>query len=89
MADWLLTHGANAKAKNGWTQLHWASHGGHKDIVALLLEHKADANAKLNSNNYPPLHWAAESGHAEIAKLLLARGADVNAKTNEDCTPLY
>ena len=66
---------ANAKDANGTTALMAASYGGHKDIVSLLLDQKADVNA-ADEENTTALMCAAFRGHGEIVKLLLDKGGD-------------
>jgi ankyrin repeat protein len=58
----------------------------HRDVVKLLLDSGADANAKTDLG-LTPLHFATE--HKELAVLLLKRGADVNTKENSGVTPLH
>lgn len=60
---------------------------GDTDMVAFLLRHGADANAK-NNKKVTPLHGAAWTGHKGVVELLLAHGADVNAKNDAGDTPL-
>lgn len=54
--------------------IHYAAAGGHVEIVRLLLERGAKADA-TNSAGQSPLHLAR---NAEIAELLLAQGTDLN-----------
>jgi ankyrin repeat protein len=61
---------------------------GHKDVLELLLNNKADINAK-NNQGETPLHFAVKSGFRNLAKLLLVHNADVNAKNNQGETPLH
>lgn len=79
--EMLLSGGADVNAKNrdGWTALMWASWYGHKDVVSLLLANGADVNAK-DSNGRTALMWASINGHKDVVSLLIANGADVNAK---------
>ena len=70
------------------TPLHEAAGGGHKDIVALLLAHGADVNAR-DVGGRTPLHEAAAGGHKDIVALLLAHGADANARDINGRTPLF
>ncbi len=78
----------NAKSDgDGWTPLHFAAFGGHKEIAELLIGSGAEVNAK-GLGGYTPLLHAAYSGHKEVAELLIAKGADVNAKDDDDQTPL-
>jgi ankyrin repeat protein len=46
-------------------------------VVKLLLEHKADVNAK-DRDGETALHGAASRGHEALVKLLLEHKADVN-----------
>jgi ankyrin repeat protein len=83
---------ADAKAQEerlGERPLHLAAEKGHNDVVKLLLEHKAEVDAKTESGE-TPLYLAAEKGHKDVAELLLSHGADVNAKDkNFGRTPLH
>jgi len=69
------------------TWLYRAAEGGHKAIVKLLLDRKADIDTKAD-NGMTPLAWAAQQGHEEIVRLLLEEGADPSLKDDEDSTPL-
>lgn len=69
--------------------LHLAAEGGHKAIVALVLDKKkCDVNVKAR-NGIKPLHLAAERGNKDVVEMLLNKKADVNAKTNKGYTPLH
>src|SRR5262245_5572017 len=57
------------------TPLHYAVLKGHADIVALLLELGADANARDDEGN-TPLNHASASTDRSIVELLVAAGAD-------------
>jgi hypothetical protein len=52
---------ADAKDDDGQTTLHLAAENGHKAEVRLLLEHKADVNAKTMSGKMA-LYLAAAAG---------------------------
>lgn len=43
---------------------------GHKDIVKLLLEHKANPNSTTTAG-HTPLHIAAREGHVQTIRILL------------------
>ena len=47
--------------------------------MKILLEKKADVNARKHTDGATPLFTAAIGGHTEIVKLLLDNKADVNA----------
>ena len=79
----------NALNKYGWTPLHEAVTGGHKDIADLLISKGANVNSKEAKNRITPLHWAAWRGRKEIAELLIAKGANLNTKNNDGGTPLH
>ena len=55
------------------------SQADHAEVVKLLLEAKADIDAKAD-NGATALMMAASEGHIDIVKLLLEAKADVNAK---------
>jgi ankyrin repeat protein len=67
----------------GWTPLHWAVLGHHKDMVELLLAHGADVNAK-NRYGQTPLHFLARCEFPDVTdkdtvEMLLAKQPDINA----------
>ena len=66
------------------TPLLAAIHGGHPEIVELLLDHRASLTPK---DEYP-LIAAAQRSRSEIVELLLRRGADVNAADGKGMTAL-
>jgi len=86
----LVAKGAdvNAKAKGGYTPLHFAAVAEENaEIVEFLVSNGADVNAKTDTGS-TPLHVAAVNGNVEIVKFLVSKGADVNAKNNAGKTPL-
>eukprot|EP00899_Mesostigma_viride_P027377 jgi/Mesvir1/7824/Mv11765-RA.1 len=68
--------------------LHLAVARERLEIVELLLENHADANA-WNDDGNTPLHTAAWAGQTEIAELFLDRGARVDMKNKNGRTPLH
>jgi cytohesin len=57
------------------------------EVVKLLLDNKADVNAR-DGGGKTPLHIAVASGSVEMVQLLLDNKADVNAKDTDGRTPL-
>ena len=86
---------ANSSDSYGRRPLHYAAQRGHKEIVSLLLDYKADVNVKATERsaagivNWTPLHLAAERGRVDVCGVLLDRGADIEAKDVWDRTPLF
>ncbi len=64
----------NAKGNDGWTAMHWAAFGDHKDTVEWLITKGADINAKAN-DGWTPMRWADYMGHKDMVELLKKHGA--------------
>lgn len=64
---------------HGFQAIHLASMNGNFDICKILLEKKADANAKIKQGE-TPLMMASAKGHASCVQLLLDNGADPDAE---------
>lgn len=67
---------ANARDTLGRTAAHWAAMSGDPEIVRMVLDAGAPADAP-DKNGWTPLSLVEDS--PETAKLLIARGADPNA----------
>lgn len=61
----------------GETALHTATFASQRNIVELLLAHKADINAR-DRQNETPLQVAVAMGDSEMVRFLLKMGAQVN-----------
>ena len=73
-----LKQGADIEATDkeyGSTALIWATYGGHRRIVELLLQKGANPNA-ANIEGRTSLFFAANKGNERIVKILLEVGAD-------------
>jgi ankyrin repeat protein len=82
------------------TPLLTAAYNGDFEMVRVLLEYKADVNARHNGG-WTSLHLASRGNlslgpnitpsFSNVARLLLEHGADINAKatTHFDGTPLH
>jgi len=71
----------------GFTALHDAVKGNREAIVKLLIDRKADVNAR-DQTGVTPLHTAARWSSPQVVKLLLDAKADVSAKDKAGRTPL-
>ncbi len=69
----------------GDTLLHRAASDGEARLMASLLAHGADPNAR-NADDEAPLHLASD---AASVRLLLRHGADPNAQDNDGDAPLH
>ncbi|KAL0943407.1 uncharacterized protein CTRU02_201293 [Colletotrichum truncatum] len=82
-AEFLIRHGADLNASRSWNlgpPLYGAVSGGHKEMVALLLDHGADAN--IGYEDYEDVLSAAlEAGHQNIIELLTERGVERRHKS--------
>ncbi|KAI0295919.1 ankyrin repeat-containing domain protein [Multifurca ochricompacta] len=78
----------NAVDSDTRTPLHWASSGGHLDVVTYLLTNGAEVD-KADDNGWTPLHIAVSAGQEETVRELVGAGADVNRKNDKGLTPLF
>lgn len=56
------------------TPLHCAARMGHKELVKLLIEHKANPDSATTAG-HTPLHISAREGHVHTIRILLDAGA--------------
>lgn len=86
----LLAAGGNANdvdPDTGRSALHFAARENRAEVVAVLLDSKADINA-TDRTGKTPLTMAAENSAVDATKLLIARGADLNKRDQIGGTPL-
>ncbi|PKK88779.1 MAG: hypothetical protein CVV64_17420 [Candidatus Wallbacteria bacterium HGW-Wallbacteria-1] len=57
-------------------------------MISLLIENKANVNAKDLDGNIPA-HYASKFGNIEILKLLCFSGSDINSLNENGVSPLY
>lgn len=70
----------DARTAQGLQAIHSAAVGGHCEVLAMLLEARADPNARQKQNDKVfPLGQAAAQGHVQIVEALLEHRANVNA----------
>jgi hypothetical protein len=74
--------------RKGWTPLHYAAWKGHIEIARLLLQNRADVNARSIGGS-TPLHCAAIHGHIDILHLLVENGANLEAQANNGSRALH
>ena len=77
IVQWLLSRQANPNNRSqpdGWTSLHAAAYCGHVEVARLLLQYKADIDAR-DSEGQTPLRLAVQNDCVDVAQLLLAHGA--------------
>uniref|UniRef100_A0A3P8V1Z1 Ankyrin 1 n=1 Tax=Cynoglossus semilaevis TaxID=244447 RepID=A0A3P8V1Z1_CYNSE len=70
------------------TPLHCAARMGHRELVKLLLEHKASPDSATTAG-HTPLHIAAREGHVHTIRILLDAGAQQIKMTKKGFTPLH
>src|SRR3954447_1295880 len=77
-AKLLIAAGAHVNDEDAWgvSATAMAAHAGHREIVVLLLEHGANANAARAG--FSPLHAAIMRRDEAMVRALLAHGADAN-----------
>jgi uncharacterized protein len=90
IVEFLLKNGADVKAAARNAQKVTALHGAvarrDVEIVRMLLEAGADANAR-QERGFVPLHDAAANGNAALVEMLLKHGARTDAKADDGKTP--
>jgi ankyrin repeat protein len=90
-AKLLLDRGAKVDARDALerTALGVAAAYGYVEVVAMLLEHRADPNVAALESCGRPLQYATKSNSLAIADLLLAHGAGINETSAGGVTALH
>jgi ankyrin repeat protein len=84
----LIAAGANLNAREpaqNQTALMWAVAEHHPAVVRVLIDHRADVQARTKQG-FTALHFAAREGELESARQLLAAGVDINVRSLPDPT---
>ena len=69
--------GSNAKQQIGFSPMHCAAFGGHKDCLTVMLNwDDGDPNVGDPSDGRTPVHVAAWKGNVECLRILLHHGGD-------------
>ena len=92
-ASLLVAAGADVAAQDerGNTPLHLAAYATKtesKKVALLLIQNKADVNAKDKSQR-TPLYGVGQSGNVDVTVLLLANGAKANVADVGNVTPFH
>jgi Ankyrin repeats (3 copies) len=72
-AEFLMTEKKISPTSRDNFAIRWAAHGGHNQMIMMLLDHGAD----LNARDGEALVRALENGHPDTALLLVEKGARV------------
>ena len=83
----MLKESSNNTDDNGKTQLHWAALSNDTKTAQLLINNKANIEAK-DEDDETPLHYSVRFHHLETTQLLIDNGANINAKNKHGKTPL-
>ena len=62
--------------------MHWASSGGHANILSFCIEQGTDPDIR-DESRWTPLIIASSAGHENCVHLLLGAGAKVDACTDQ------
>ena len=78
----------NIADDRGFTPLHHAIQGAHKELAEFLIAKGADVNAK-DKWGYTPLYYAIWNEDVNTVKAIVTKGADVSLTAEEDYPPIY
>ncbi|KXZ53131.1 hypothetical protein GPECTOR_7g1022 [Gonium pectorale] len=79
---------ARDEEQSGYTPLHLAAFGCHKEVAEALLEAGADPSVQAASGE-TPLHVVCRNGELELLKLLLRAGSSPNVGNKDGWTALH
>ncbi len=75
-------------SSNNFSELHYASMKGKKEVVEFLIEHGANIDLQ-GYKKWTPLYRAIVDNQPKIAMLLIEKGANVNLKDSDGWIPLH
>lgn len=80
----------DARNADFFTALHYASIGGHPEVVQLLINAEANLNpvASEKKRKWTPIHYAAKYGNVKVVEYLIFAGVNKETKTGFGLTPL-
>jgi hypothetical protein len=91
MVKLLLERGANPNRNDEWMRAnagHKAAFWGRAEVMALLVRHGLDVNARGGYNGYTALHDAVARGHVEVARILLRARARTDIRGHDGKRPI-
>lgn len=65
----------------GWTPLHYAVRGGHRNATTLIIQNSPQPKITINrkdKNGMTPLMLACGEGHIRVGEVLIFEGADID-----------
>ncbi|XP_067661560.1 ankyrin repeat domain-containing protein 50-like [Haliotis asinina] len=78
----------NSRVWNNWTPVMSATEEGHKEVIELLINHRADLSI-IDKGGNNILHIACESGHIDVVQYFLSLNClDINSRGWRKWTPV-
>eukprot|EP00887_Chlorella_sp_A99_P000878 scaffold5.g878.t1 len=78
----------SGKDADGWSPMHHAAAGGHREVVQALLAAQAELD-DMAADGDTPLHKATLGGHLAVVQLLTAARCQLDQRNTTGATPLY
>ena len=83
MVDWAIAHTEQSRAMLSRTLMYRAAIMDNAELLRLLFEKGADANAENGRDYYDALDDSCRNGREEVVKVLLANGTSVACREAE------